>query len=201
MGGYGERLKAVMNHGTLGYDIDAVLAEGEPNKVLGAFVMAIESSGRKRLIGRETDIFWPYKVHASILWDGVKGTLFNFGLILLVRAVGGMERIGAVGRAAILKQAIESFGNPDRVSELVRRFPVNVINADQEKLFEELDSRWYELVEIPEDLMVEYMRQHIDEFRSYSIQQLPAQPCASPNGGPAKPLGNSGFGGGPPSVS
>ncbi len=27
------------------------------------------------------------------------------------------------------------------------------------------------------------------------------QPCAAPNGGPAEPLGNSGVGGGPPSVS
>jgi hypothetical protein len=29
----------------------------------------------------------------------------------------------------------------------------------------------------------------------------PAEPGASPNGGPAEPLGNSGAGGGPPSVS
>jgi hypothetical protein len=198
LGGDGERLKDVMSHGTLGYDIDAVLAEREPNKVLGAFVMAIESSGRKRLIGREIDIYWPYKVHASILWDGIHGTLFNYGLVLLVRSAGGMERIGAVGRAGILKQAIDSFGGPDRVSQLVRRFPVNVITPEQKKLFEELDTRWYELVEIPEKLMVAYMRQHIDEFRDYDTQQLSAQPGASPNGGPGESSGNSGVSGGPP---
>ena len=33
------------------------------------------------------------------------------------------------------------------------------------------------------------------------LLRRPAEPGASPNGGPAKPLGNSGAGGGPPSVS
>jgi hypothetical protein len=28
-----------------------------------------------------------------------------------------------------------------------------------------------------------------------------AEPCTAPNGGPAEPFGNSGVGGGPPSVS
>lgn len=190
-----------MNHGILGYDINKVLADGDPNKVLGALVTAIESRGSKRLVGRETDIYWPCKVHTSILWDGIHGTLINYGLILLVRAVGGMERIGAVERAGILKQAIESFGDPDRVSQLVRRFPVRVITSEQEKLFDELDTRWYKLVEIPETLMIAYLRQHIDEFRSYNIQQLSAQPCAPPNGGSAERLGNSGAGGGLTSVS
>jgi hypothetical protein len=200
LGGDGERLKDVMN-GAIGYDIDTVLAAGEPNKVLSALVTAIESRSSKRLVGREVDIYWPYKVHASILWDGVRGTLFNYGLILLVRAAGGMERIGAVRRAGLLKQAIESFGDQDRVSQLVKRFPVNVITSEQEKLFEELDTKWYELVEIPEKLMVAYMVQHIDEFRSCNTEQPPAQPCAPPNGGPAERFGNSGVGGGPPSVS
>ena len=116
--GEGERLKDVMQHGILGYEIDAILAKGDPFKVLGALVIAIEASGRKRLVGREIDVYWPYKVHTSIVWDGIYGTLFNYGLILLVRAVGGMERIGAATRAGILKQAIESFGDPNRVSSL-----------------------------------------------------------------------------------
>ncbi len=187
-------------NGALGYDIDTVLAEGEPNKVLSALVTAIESRGSKLLVGREIDIYWPYRVHASILWDGIHGTLFNYGLILLVRAVGGMERIGAVTRAGFLKQAIESFGDSDRVSQLVKRFPVNVITPEQEKLFEELDTKWYELVEIPENLMVAYMRQHIDEFRGYDTEQPPAQPCAPPNVGPAERPANPEVTGGPPSV-
>ena len=185
----------------LGYDIDTVLAEGERNKVLSALVTAIECRASKRLVGREIDIYWPYRVHTSILWDGINGTLFNYGLILLVRAVGGMERIGAVRRAGLLKQAIESFGDPDRVSQLVKRFPVNVITSEQEKLFKELDSIWYELVEIPENLMVAYLRQHIVEFRSYNTEQLPAQPCAPPNGGPTEPSADSSAAGGPPPVS
>ena len=33
------------------------------------------------------------------------------------------------------------------------------------------------------------------------MERVLAEPCASPNGGPAKPLGNSGVTEGPPSVS
>jgi hypothetical protein len=135
---------------------------------VGALVTAIEGRDSKRLVGREIDIYWPYKVHASILWDGIHGTLFNYGLILLARSTGGMENIGAVERAGILRQAIESFGDPNRVNELVKRFPVNVITSEQEKLFNELDTRWYRVTEKPEQLIVAYIRQHVDEFRSYN---------------------------------
>jgi hypothetical protein len=157
-----------MDHGILGYDIDSILALGEPYKVVDALVTAIAGRDNKRLVGREIDIYWPYKVHASILWDGIHGTLFNYGLILLARSVAGMENIGAVGRAGILREAIESFGDPKRINELVKRFPVNVITSEQKKLFEELDTGWYRVTERPEELIVAYIRHHIEEFRSYN---------------------------------
>jgi|SRR5215471_10429077 len=156
-----------MDHGMLGYDIDKVLALGEPYKEVDALVTAISARDNKRLVGREIDIYWPYKVHASIMWDGIHGTLFNYGLVLLVRSAGGMEEIGAVERADILRQAIVSFGDPNRVNELVKRFPVNIITSDQKKLFDELDTRYYHVKESPEELIVAYIRQHIDDFRSY----------------------------------
>ncbi len=49
------------------------------------------------------------------------------------------------------------------------------------------------------DSMWEYWAQH--GCRPYYQRQSIAQPDASPNGGPALPLPNSGVGGGPPSVS
>jgi hypothetical protein len=163
-----------MDHSILGYDIDKLLALGEPYKVVDALVTAISARDSKRLVGREIDIYWPYKVHASILWDGIHGTLFNYGLILLVRSSGGMENIGAIERVGILRQAIESFGDPNRVNELVKRFPVNIITSEQEKLFKELDIRYYDVKERTEELIVAYIKQHIEEFRSYKSMQSPA---------------------------
>jgi Domain of unknown function (DUF4375) len=168
-------MKGIMEHGILGYDIDTILASGEPYAVVGALVAAIGARESKRLVGREIDIYWPYKVHASIMWDGIHGTLFNFGLILLVRSTGGMENIGAIERTGILRQAIESFGDPNRVNELVKRFSVDVITSEQKKLFDELSTRYFQVKERTEELIVAYIRQHIDEFRNYKSMQSP--PC------------------------
>ena len=162
-----------MEHVKLGYDIDTILASGKAYEVVGAVVAAIGARESKRLVGREIDVFWPYRVHASIMWDGIHGTLFNYGLILLVRSTGGMENIGAIERTGILRQAIESFGDPNRVNELVKKFPFDVITSEQKKLFDELDTKYYHVKERTEELIVAYIRQHIDEFRSYKSMHSP----------------------------
>jgi hypothetical protein len=108
------------------FDIDAILAKAEAKDVVVALLEALNARRNAcksaRLIGREKDIYWLDIVHSSVFCDGINGTLLNYGLLPLVFSVEAMERIGAVERARIQKQAVESFGDQEQVSQLTKRF-------------------------------------------------------------------------------
>jgi Domain of unknown function (DUF4375) len=186
----------IMEAGTPTYDIDAILAKVEAKDVVTALLDALNARRNAcksaKLIGREKDIYWLDIVHSSIFCDGITGTLLNYGLLPLVFSAEAMERIGAVERARILKQAVESFGDQERVGELTKKFRPHMVTPEQEKLFEELDTRYYHVWENFSELGAAYIKQHVEEFRGYQTQRQLAQPTAPPNGGPAMHPDNSG---------
>jgi len=174
-------MNGIVDENLPAYDVDAILAKAKACDAVSALIESLAARRNKKLIGREKHIYRPYQVHESILCDGINGTLLNYGLVLLAWSVEGMEAIGAEKRARILKQAIESFGDPERVRQLIRRFPVNIIAPEQKKLFDELDTRYYRVNENFNELVVAYVRQHIEEFRTYQTQNSPAQRVDAPN--------------------
>jgi hypothetical protein len=184
------------------YEIDRILSERDSYKAVTALIKAIEAArGGKKLIGHERVIYHPYVVDLSIPIEGIHTTLFNLGLGRFFWAHDGMQKLAAIQRAAVLKDVLDSFGGPDRVKQLAQTFRFSMVTREQERLFAELGTKYPDAREDFHGLVVQYVRQHIDEFRSYNIQQLGAQPGAPLHAGPGELLGNSGVGGGPPSVS
>jgi hypothetical protein len=152
------------------YDIEAVLALTEVKGVVRALVDAISTRKTRKLFGRELDIFWLDRVHGGIFIDGIYGILVNYGLSVLVFCVKGMERIGAVQRASILKQAVDSFGDETRLGEVTKSFSLDMVTPEQKELFGELDSRYYKVSESFSDFAVAYIKQHIEDFRGYGAR-------------------------------
>jgi Domain of unknown function (DUF4375) len=152
------------------YDIDAILATTDAKAVVPALVDAIGSRKTRKMFGRELDIFWLERVHGGVFIDGIYGVLVNYDLSVLVFAVKGMERIGAVQRASILKQAVDSFGDEARVGEVTKNFRPAMVTPEQKRLFEELDSRYYKASESFSDLAVAYIKQHVEDFRGYGMR-------------------------------
>ncbi len=154
------------------YDIEALLAQTETweaKDVLPTIIEAICSREGRKLFGRELDLYFLNLVHAGIFLDGINGTLFNYGLSVLAFTAKALERIGATERARILKQAVDTFGNEEQRRELAKNASWDV-TPEQEKLFNELDSRYYKRLEDVRELMIAYIRQHIEDFRSYETR-------------------------------
>ncbi len=186
------------------YDIDAILVKAEAKDVVLAFLDALNARRSvciaAKLVGREKDIYWLDIVHSSIFCDGINGLLLNYGLLPLAFCVQAMARVGAVQRAHILKQALDTFGTQQRMRQLTKTFRPHMVTPQQKKLFEELDTRYYHADENFSELVAAYIKQHVEEFRSYETGSQLAQPAAPPHGDPKEPSGSSGAGGGPPSV-
>ena len=124
--------------------------------------------------------------------DGINGTLLNYGLLPVVFSVEALERIGAVERARILKQAVESFGDQEQIGQLTKRFRPHMITPEQKKLFGKLDTRYYHVNENFSELAAAYIKKHDADFRSYQMGNPLAQGSAAPNHGSGTLLGSSG---------
>lgn len=169
------------------YDIDGILAKATASESVCALMQAIESARTgKKMIGHERVIYHPHTVHLSILYDGIHSTLFNLGLGRLFWAHDGMEKLKAVKRARILKEVLDSLGGGEKMKELAQKFSLSMVTPKHEQLFDELGTRYYETEEDFDELVVQYVKQHIEDFRSYQNPPLPAQGDA-PNERHARP--------------
>jgi len=152
----------------LAYDIDAILAKATASESVCTLIQAIESTrtGRK-LIGHERVIYHPHTVHLSIMYDGIVSTLFNLGLGRLFWAHDGMQKLGAIKRASILKEAVDSFGGEEEIKQLVLKFSISMVTPEQEQLFGALGTRYSDTEEDIDALIVSFVKRHIEEFRGY----------------------------------
>jgi hypothetical protein len=156
-----------MGEQTRTYDIDAILANVEPKDIIPSLIDAICTRKTRKVFGRELDIVWLDRVHSGIFVDGIYGVWVNYGLPVLSFSVKAMERIGAVQRARILKEAVDSFGDEAQVRELAMSDTTEMVTPEQKKLFWELTSRYYEVSEDLRGLVVAYIKEHIEDFRGY----------------------------------
>jgi hypothetical protein len=152
------------------YDIDAILAKVEAKDIIPTLVDAICTRKTRKVFGRELDIVWLDRVHGGIFIDGIYGILGNYGLTVLAFSVKAMERIGAVQRARILREAVDSFGDEAQVRELAKSFTDEMVTPELKKLFWELTSRYYAVSEDYRGLAVTYIKQHIEDFRGYGAR-------------------------------
>jgi hypothetical protein len=115
-----------------------------------------------------------------------------------VYTAAAYHRIGAL-------QAYEAF------QDAIRQFPGGVLPADiSERLrvyesipaerWDEIVGRYYDATKNTEACLAGFIRKNRAQYARL-LDAKGAEPVASPNGGPADPLADSGAGGGPPSVS
>lgn len=154
------------------YDVDKILASTNSSDAAYALVTAIRETRKDtELKPKEQDIYYPYEVHWRIMMDGIDGTLFNIGLGPFVWAGPSLEKLGAKDEAKMIRRVVESFGQTNDVQGLIEKFRPKMITPEQKKLFDELDSQYYDLKHDFYGLIVEYVKKNIEEFRAYQKQR------------------------------
>jgi len=115
-----------------------------------------------------------------------------------VYTVAAYKRIGAGGAYYALQAAFRQFPSgvvPADIHERLRAF-----ESLPEKSWDEIERRYYDADKETERCLARFIREHRSGYELL-LGARRAEPGASPNGGPAEPLANSGVGGGPPLVS
>lgn len=116
----------------------------------------------------------------------------------LVYTVAAYKRIGAEAAYEALQAAFRQFPGGVPPADIHER--LRVFESLPEKTWEEIEGRYYDADKETERCLARFIREHRNGYEQL-LGAKRAEPGASPNGGPAEPLANSGVSGGPPSVS
>jgi hypothetical protein len=115
-----------------------------------------------------------------------------------VYTVAAYKRIGAEATYEALQVAFRQFPGGVLPADIHER--LRVFESIPEQTWEEIEGRYYDADKATERCLAQFIREHRSGYEQLLAARR-AEPCASPSGGPAEPLANSGVSGGPPSVS
>jgi hypothetical protein len=115
-----------------------------------------------------------------------------------VYTVAAYQSIGARSAYKALQDAVRQFPGGVMPAEIEER--LRVFESTPKETWEEIEGRYYDADKETEHSLARFIREHRSGFeRLLALRR--AEPGASPNGGPATPVGKSGVTEGPPSVS